>query len=507
VTPIDAPVDARLAEIPVGEPPETPGGPAAPPGPPAAEPPAVPPLLSFALIAVVGALILYLVPRPATVTPQGWRMLAIFVCTVLALMLRPVPGGAAVLTGVLVTMLTNTLTPAQALAGYGNTTVWLVIAAFLYSRAVVSSGLARRFAYWLIRTIGHTTLGLGYSLVACDVVMATVIPGNSSRIGGVLMPIARTLSSIYGSKPGATAKRIGSYLMLTVYQGDTLACAMYLTGQASNPIAAGLALKSFGIDMSWSRWLIVASVPAAVSFLLIPWLVYKLNPPEVTHTPEAREMARAELAALGPMTGAEYRVIGVLLTVCLLWATASLNGLATVTVALMGVIGLLATRTLHWAEIVREHTAWDVFLWFGGIIRMGEALAEFKVTDAFAATASAAFGGWTWPILMIAIVLRYFYVHYFFASVTTHIVSMFLPFASLLVAAGAPAGRAVFSLAIFANLAAVLTHYGTTPGPILYSQGYVATGRWWKAGFITSLAYFAVWGTVGLAWWKVLHLW
>src|SRR5688500_2364483 len=114
--------------------------PKAPPPPPAAapafsDPPAVPPAISAAVIALVALVILYLIPRPESVTVEGWRMLAIFVCTVLALMLRPIPSGAAVVTGVLVIMLTRVLTPAQALAGYGNTTVWLVICAFLYSRA------------------------------------------------------------------------------------------------------------------------------------------------------------------------------------------------------------------------------------------------------------------------------------------------------------------------------------------------------------------------------------
>jgi DASS family divalent anion:Na+ symporter len=493
----------QIAELPPKEAAES----AAAPSVPVADPPAVPPTVSIPIILLAGLAIVYLLPRPESVTPEGWRLLAIFVGTVLALMLRPIPSGAAVLTGVVVIILTRTLTPAQALTGYGNQTVWLVISAFLFSRAVINSGLARRLAYWLIRTIGHTSLGLGYSLVATDCVMATVIPGNSSRIGGVLMPISRTLAGIYGSKPGGTSGKLGSYLLLTVYQGDMLACAMYLTGQASNPIAAGLALTTFGIAMSWSTWVTITIVPAIVTFAMIPWVVYRFNTPEIRHTPEARDMAQRELAALGPMSGAEIRVVAVLVSVCVLWATASIHGLATVTVGLMGVLALLATRTLLWTEIVREHTAWDVFLWFGGIIRMGEGLAEFKVTDAFASAASAWFGGWTWPVLFLAIALLYFYVHYFFASVTTHIVSMFLPFASLLVAAGAPVGLAVWGLAILANLAACLTHYGTVPGPILYSQGYVSTGRWWKVGAIMSVGHFLVWGTVGLAWWKVLGLW
>ena len=45
---------------------------------------------------------------------------------------------------------------------------------------------------------------------------------------------------------------------------------MYLTGQAGNPIAAGLALKSFGIAMTWSRWLTVTIVPAMAILIAKP---------------------------------------------------------------------------------------------------------------------------------------------------------------------------------------------------------------------------------------------
>lgn len=91
--------------------------------PRATDAPAIPPWVSVVILLFVTFGILYLLPRPAAITVQGWRMFAIFVCTVLALMLRPLPGGAAVLIGVVVTMLTGVLTPAQALAGYSNTAV------------------------------------------------------------------------------------------------------------------------------------------------------------------------------------------------------------------------------------------------------------------------------------------------------------------------------------------------------------------------------------------------
>ena len=143
--------------------------------------PAIPPLLSVAIIGVIAVVILVLVPRPAAISVQGWRMLAIFVCTIAAMMLRPIAGGAAVLMAVVTIILTGVLTPAQAMAGYGNATVWLVLAAFFISRAIIGCGLARRLALLFIRAVGGTSLGLGYALVGCDIVMATVIPGNSAR--------------------------------------------------------------------------------------------------------------------------------------------------------------------------------------------------------------------------------------------------------------------------------------------------------------------------------------
>jgi DASS family divalent anion:Na+ symporter len=321
------------------------------------------------------------------------------------------------------------------------------------------------------------------------------------------MPIARTLSGIYQSTPGPTAGLLGTYLMLVLYNGDMLAWAMYLTGQVSNPIAADLALKAFNVSMTWSRWLAVSIVPALVSLLVIPWFVYRMSPPGIRHTPEAAAMADGELAALGPPTRAEINVIAVFVLVCGLWATASMHGLATVTVALMGVTVLIFTRSLSWSDIIQEHTAWDVFLWFGGIVRMGEAVNDFGLTTAFANSASERLGDWNWPTLMVMIVLVYFFAHYLFASNTAHIVSMFLPFSTLLVAAGAPPVLVVFSLAFYTNLSACLTHFGTTPGPILYSTGYVSVGNWWKVGFFISFVHLAIWGSVGLAWWRILGLW
>jgi DASS family divalent anion:Na+ symporter len=107
--------------------------------------------------------------------------------------------------------------------------------------------------------------------------------------------------------------------MLTIYQGDVVACAMFLTGQASNAIGARLAAQTANVTITWSSWFFSALFPGLAAALVVPWAIYRLSPPEIKHTPKAAEMARRELEEMGPMRGTEKIVLSVFLLVCGLW--------------------------------------------------------------------------------------------------------------------------------------------------------------------------------------------
>src|SRR5688500_17589254 len=92
------------------------------------------------------ALIVALIPVPSGITRQSWTLLAIFVATIVGAVVRPIPGGAIVLLGITAIMWTGTLTPAEALRGYADPIVWLVLAAFFISRGMIKTGLGRRIA-------------------------------------------------------------------------------------------------------------------------------------------------------------------------------------------------------------------------------------------------------------------------------------------------------------------------------------------------------------------------
>jgi len=447
------------------------------------------------------------IPVPAGITSQSWRLLAIFAATITGSIVRPLPGGAIVLLGVTALSLFKVMTIEESLAGYADPVVWLVLAAFFISRGMIKTGLGRRIAFLFIKAIGRHSLGLGYALISTEGVLAAVIPSTGARSGGIIFPIAKSLAEAYESRPGPSARRLGAFLMTTVYQCNVVVCAMYLTGQASNPIIARLAKEVTGIDLTYARWVIASIVPALVSLILVPLLIYRIFPPEIKHTPAASEYASSELKQMGKTKWSEWVMLLVFALVAVLWMTPRLTGFHYATVAMVGICVLLLSGVLSWDDLISEKAAWSVFIWYGGLLRMAEALGQTGITKKFAETAATITLGWKWWLALAVLLLIYFYAHYAFASITAHATAMYTPFLIVILAAGAPPYLAVLSLAYFSNLGASLTHYGTTPAPIYFGAGYVTQRTWWLIGLAVSFLTITIWTVIGFAWWKVLKLW
>lgn len=448
-----------------------------------------------------------LLPRPDAIKPEGWRLLGIFVATIGGLILQPIAGGALVLIAVTLAAVFGGLTIQQTLEGYADPTVWLVMAAFFIAIAMIKTGFARRMALIFVRTFGKTSLGVSYALSLTDMLLAGIIPSNGARSGGVVLPIARSVAELYGSRPGVTAPVIGSFLMTAVYQNICVTAAMFMTGQASNPLAAKIAADTFHFPITWAGWALAGIVPGLCSLAFIPYLIYRLDPPEIRKTPEAAAFAASELRRMGRMDRGQSIVLMIFFSVCGLWITSPLHHMEIAIPALLGACALLATGILRWEDVLQERAAWDIFIWYGGLVRLGKALSDAGVTREFAKSVGGLFPGSSWIVLFAVALLIYFYTHYGFASITAHILSMFTPFVVVLAAKGAPLGLTIFAFACFTNFSAGLTNYGTTPSPMFYATGYVSFQKWWKAGFVASLANITIWSTVGFGWWKLIGIW
>jgi len=459
------------------------------------------------LVVVLCPTIILLLPVPAGVTPQAWRLLAIFVGTILGLMLQPLPLGAMALVGLAAAGLTGALPAGQVFAGYAEPLVWMVLAAFCISRGMTKTGLGRRVALLFIRALGHTSLGLGYSVVASDAVLGMVIPSNGARAGGIVFPIVKSLAEAYESRPGPTAARLGAFLMLMVYHCDVIVSAMFFTGNASNPLIASLALQVTGIEISYGRWALGAIAPALVSMLVVPLFLYRTEPPSVKHTPAAAELAAAELRKLGPIARPEQVMLGVFAFITFLWMTQSWNNIDYAITALAGLTILLIGGVLTWDDVLAERNGWDVFVWYGAIYQMARALTEAGVTRVLAQAVGQLISGTIWWAALLVLVFTYVYAHYAFATITAHVSAFYAAFLLVIIAAGAPPYLAVLSMSYVSSLGASLTHYGTTTSPIFFGAGYTTQGAWWRIGLLVATINTLVWLAVGALWWKLLGWW
>lgn len=486
------------------------------PPPPATAPPVAPPpatphhgMSVFKALApfVLTGLIL-LVPRPEEVQSSGWAVFAIFAGTILGLILRPLPLGAVALVGLTATMISKTLEPDVALSGFGNPTIWLIVCAFFIAKGFAVTGLGTRIALLFVRRLGSRSLGLGYGMALTDLVLAPATPSNTARAGGVMFPIVKSLSTLSGSEPsGDTRRRLGAYLTMSSFHVNAVTSAMFATAMAANPVIQALAGKQ-GVDLSWAKWALAASVPGAISLLVVPFLIYKIFPPELRETPEAPKEAARQLAEIGPVTKNEKLMMGTVVMLLLLWSLGDqVLDISPTVSAFLGVCVLLVAGVLTWNGLLEERAAWDTLVWFAVLVMLAGQLQELGFIGWFSGEIANGVDGMSWQLAFVLLSLVYFYAHYLFASNTAQVTAMYAAFLATAIAVGTPPELAALVLAFESSLFACLTHYATGPAPVLFGAGYVTLGEWWRIGAVVSVVNIAIWMLAGGAWFKLLGYW
>jgi len=251
------------------------------------------------IICIAVGVAIWFSPHPIEINNNAWHLLSIFSSTILMILMQALPMGAATLSGLTCTILTKTMTFDMAFSGYKGTVPWLILIAFFIAHGIIKTGLGSRVAYRFITILGRKTIGLAYGLMLTDLILAPVIPSLTARAGGVLYPIVKSLASAFDSLPDKkTSKKIGSYLVMCVFQCTVVSASMFLTSMAANPLVAKLA-EEVDATVTWMNWAIAASIPGMCCLIIIPALLFKIYPPELKETPGAIDMAKKKIGTNG----------------------------------------------------------------------------------------------------------------------------------------------------------------------------------------------------------------
>jgi DASS family divalent anion:Na+ symporter len=487
---------------------------------------AVPFRLVPALVATAVLVILLLVPTPNGLTPEAWRLVAIFLTTIVAIILKVMPIGVMALMAIVIVSLSQVTSNsskgaiADALGSFSSPLIWLIVVAILISRGLKKTGLGNRIGMMFIALLGKRTVGIGYGLTICELVLAPFTPSNTARGGGIVHPIMKSIAAAFDSDPAkGTEGKVGTYLALVNYHANPITSAMFITATAPNPLVVDYVARATNqsFHLSWTTWALCMLLPGLICLLLMPLVIYVMSPPQLKATPNAVAYARDEMAKMGPLSPNEKVMLGTFGLMLLLWANVPAMVFGTAftldptVVAFLGLFILIITGTLDWDDVLSEKSAWDTLIWFGALVMLAEQLNKLGVITWFSTAMKDAIvaSGMGWLPIASVLVLAFVFSHYLFASTTAHISAMMLAFLTV----GAQLIPAEFVVPFMLMMAAgssimmTLTHYATGTSPIIFGSGFVTMGNWWRVGAVMCVLELLIFAVVGGAWWKLLGYW
>ncbi|MBK7791548.1 MAG: DASS family sodium-coupled anion symporter [Betaproteobacteria bacterium] len=442
---------------------------------------------------------IWFAPVPAGLTAPAWHLFAVFTAAIVAVLVGAFPLLTAAMIAAGTVVLTGTITPAQAFSGFANTSVLLVVVAFIVAQAVVKSGLGRRISLFMVSHFGGSSLGLAYSIVLTDAAIAPAFPSNTAR-GGVLFPIVLSVSKGAGSEPDdPEGRRLGGYVMFCGMASLAATSALWMTATSANPVAVQIAQK-FGIEIGFGSWLLASCVPALIAIAMLPLLVAKLFPPRVGATPEAPAAARRELAGMGTMSRDE-RITAVTFAVMVAgWIFADTLKINVTSTAFMGLGVLLAAGVLTLDDIAKQGDTLATFLWLAVLFALSGQLNELGFMGYVGERLASRLGGLSWPATYVTLIVLYVGIHYLFVSQTSQVLALFGVFLDVGIRGGVPAPLMAFGLLFASSYFSVITPQGGSQNIIFAASGYLTQRELYRLGFLTTLAFLAVFLLVGTPW-------
>lgn len=228
-------------------------------------------------------------------------------------------------------------------------------------------------------------------------------------------------------------------------------------------------------------------------FLVTPLLVYLIFPPTQKHSPEAPIWAKEELKKMGAITFKEILMATFAIIALVLWIFGKELGVDSTMVAVSIVALMVLSQVITWDDVVSNKPAWNILVWFATLVALASGLKDVGILAWIGKSAEASLSGLTPTMLMLSMLLVFFLLHYFFASLTAHTTALMPIF--IVIAAKLIAPEHLMSFMILLSgtigLMGIITPYGTGPSPLWYGAGYISQARWWALGAIFGAIFIA----------------
>ncbi|AJP01675.1 transporter [Streptomyces cyaneogriseus subsp. noncyanogenus] len=257
----------------------------------------------------------------------------------------------------------------------GDSTVWLLICAFVLAAAVARTGLAGRAAAFLVSG-ARTVRQLVHLTTAALVVTAFAVPATSGR-AALALPVFLALA-----KALAGRTRLVVTLALLFPTVILLSAVATLIGAGAHLITVSVLWEATGERIGFTEWLLlglplaVASSHLAAETVLVTTTRRADRADAVRITP--RDIQRhSDRPVTGPWAHEEKRCALLLATVVVLWCSEPLHRVPPAVVALIGAVVAAspALGTVRLKDALKT-VPWSLLLFMAATMAMGVALSD-----------------------------------------------------------------------------------------------------------------------------------
>jgi len=450
-------------------------------------------------------LVLYLMPAPAGLSPDGQTVLAGGVWIAVWWITEAIPIAVTALLPIVIFPVTGVMKTQEVTAPYANHLVFLFMGGFIIALAMEKWNLHRRIALTVIQALGQTPRRIILGFMVATAFLSMWISNTATAM--MMTPIGLAVITQVGSlleehddiqAAVATGKfQFGTALMLGIAYAASIGGVATIIGTPPNAVFVGVIREMYGVDISFAQW-ILFGLPLSVIMVFLVW-VYLTRVAftfEFTELPVGMDVISRELKKLGALSGEEFKVLVVFGVVAVLWIIRGFflkdvfPMMSDATIAIFGAVALFVIPA-DWSsgEFIMDWQAarrvpWGILLLFGGGISLAEAFQTSGLAKWLAGLLSGLAGA---PILIIvgAVVTLAIFLTEMTSNTATS--TMLMPImASLAIAVGLNPLATMVSAAVATSFAFMLP-VATPPNAIVFGSGYISIPTMARTGFILNL--------------------
>ena len=344
-------------------------------------------LIGFVLAWIAFALILWVLPVPDGLTPQGMAVLAVVVWASIMWVAEAMPVGITGI-GIPTLLIVTQALPwdkgkpplGQVFSGFTNHVVWLLLFALMVGAIMQLLKLDRRIALSILDKVKASNVGrVIWGFFGVNLVLSFLIPAAVAR-SATLLPIIQGVTDLLGdSQREREAKK--AIVIQTLVYGSMITGMFIMTAHLPNMILVEMFGKN-GFNIGYLDWMLL-QFPYLGMFVLTQWWVRYHFKTEGVEIAGGHGSIRKMHKDLGPTATGEWLLLLIFCGVAIFFMLGKNSPIMKVHSVQLGIVALVGFLVLFipglfpfkWKQ-VEERTMWGTFLLLGGALTMTSAMSK-----------------------------------------------------------------------------------------------------------------------------------